>query len=86
LRDHVQIERATLLAELEKSRVGTRLLFAGNIIHQPYMKGRKFRVSGELTNSDVVMNRTFWIGLQPSLSHEMLAYTASVLRHLLKVG
>ena len=86
LRDHVQIDRTTLLAKLEKSRVGTRLLFAGNIIHQPYMKGRNFRVSGELTNSDVVMNRTFWIGLQPSLSHEMLEYAASVLRHLLKVG
>ena len=84
LRHHVNIQRQTLLAELEKSRVGTRLLFAGNLIHQPYMKGRNFRVSGELTNSDVVMNRTFWIGLQPSLSNEMLEYSVSVLRHLLK--
>ncbi len=86
LRDHVKIERAALLAELEKSRVGTRLLFAGNVIHQPYMKGRNFRVSGELPNSDVVMNRTFWIGVQPSLSIEMLEYAVSVLKNLIKVG
>ena len=86
LRDHVMIERANLLAELEKSKIGTRLLFAGNIIHQPYMKGRNFRISGELTNSDVIMNRTFWIGLHPSLTHEMLEYVASVLRHQIKVS
>ena len=86
LRDHVSVERADLLAGLEKARVGTRLLFAGNIIHPPYMKGRNYRVSGELANSDVVMNRTFWIGLQPSLTQDMLAYAASVLRQLVKGG
>ena len=84
LREHIKIERATLLSELEKFRVGTRLLFAGNLVHQPYMKGRNFRVSGDLSNSEVVMHRTFWIGLQPSLSQEMLQYATSVLKRLVK--
>jgi CDP-6-deoxy-D-xylo-4-hexulose-3-dehydrase len=84
LRDSVKIERAHLLKELEERRVGTRLLFAGNIVRQPYMSGRNYRVSGELTNSDVVMSRTFWIGLQPALSEDMLHYSADCLKSILK--
>jgi len=57
--------------------VGTRLLFAGNLIRQPYMLGRNFRVSGSLENTDRVMNQTFWIGLQPALTEEMLNYSAT---------
>lgn len=84
LRDHVDIDRADLLKGLERDNVGTRLLFAGNLTHQPYMKDQNFRVSGELKISDIVMKRTFWIGLQPSLSEEMLSYTASTLKRFLK--
>ena len=84
LRDNVDINRADLIKALEGEKIGTRLLFAGNLIHQPYMKDRNYRISGELQNSEVVMNRTFWIGLQPSLTEEMLAYTVSILKQLLK--
>ena len=84
LRDHVSIKRAALLERLENLKVGTRLLFAGNVVHQPYMKGRNYRVSGDLVNSDVVMNNTFWLGLQPALTEEMLFYSASVLRQTLQ--
>ena len=84
LRDHVNINREVLLEKLEYSKVGTRLLFAGNVVHQPYMKGRNFRISGKLANSDIVMNKTFWLGLQPALTEEMLTYSALTLRRALK--
>jgi len=57
--------------------VGTRLLFAGNLTRQPYMVGANYRVSGELTHTDNVMNNTFWIGVQPALNPEMLEFAAS---------
>jgi CDP-6-deoxy-D-xylo-4-hexulose-3-dehydrase len=77
LRENAPISRVDLLGYLEQKRVGTRLLFAGNLTKQPYMIGRNYRVSGELTNTDFVMHNTFWIGLQPSLSEEMLDYSSS---------
>ena len=84
LRDNVKMERATLLQALEDKRIGTRLLFAGNLTKQPYMRGLNWRISGDLTNSDIVMHRTFWIGLQPALSADMLAYSASTIKDLLR--
>ncbi len=72
--------RVDLLQYLDRHKIGTRLLFAGNIIRQPYMQGRTFRISGELTNSDVVMNNTFWIGVYPGLSSEMLDFMATKFR------
>ena len=68
------IKRVDLLQYLDENKIGTRLLFAGNLTRQPYMKGRNFRISGELTNTDTVMNDTFWIGVYPGLSREMLDF------------
>ena len=68
-----------LLTYLDQNKIGTRLLFAGNLIRQPYMQGARYRVSGDLTNTDNIMNNTFWIGVQPALTREMLEYTA---RHI----
>ncbi|GAB5604027.1 lipopolysaccharide biosynthesis protein RfbH [Sideroxyarcus sp. TK5] len=68
------INRVDLLQYLDQNKIGTRLLFAGNLTRQPYMKGRNFRISGELTNTDTVMNDTFWIGVYPGLSKEMLDF------------
>ena len=51
----------------DQHKIGTRLLFAGNLTRQPYMKGQHYRISGDLTQTDVVMNHTFWIGVQPAL-------------------
>lgn len=86
LRDNAPTRRADLLDYLNQSHVGTRLLFAGNLTRQPYMQGRNFRISGELTNTDVVMNNTFWIGVQPSLSEEMLDFAASRIETFLGVA
>jgi CDP-4-dehydro-6-deoxyglucose reductase, E1 len=70
------VSRLDLTTYLDQNKIGTRLLFAGNLIRQPYMLNAKYRVSGELTNTDNVMNNTFWIGVQPALSKEMLEYVA----------
>ena len=86
LRDNAPTTRGDLLDYLNQSHVGTRLLFAGNLTRQPYMQGRNFRISGELTHTDVVMNKTFWIGVQPSLSEEMLDFAASRIETFLGVA
>lgn len=80
LKENCPVNRLDLLNYLDENKVGTRLLFAGNLTRQPYMVGAKYRISGDLTNTDIVMNSTFWIGVQPSLTKEMLEFTA------LKIG
>ena len=74
-----------MLNYLAENRIGTRLLFAGNLTRQPYMVGAKYRISGNLTNTDIVMNNTFWIGVQPSLTKEMLQFAASKINNFLSV-
>lgn len=76
LRDGCGIERVRLLRHLDEQRVGTRLLFAGNLTRQPYMQGQQYRVSGELTVTDKVMRDTFWIGLWPGLTEDHLEHAA----------
>jgi len=77
LKEDAPVARLELLQYLDQKKVGTRLLFAGNLIRQPYMLGRNFRVSGSLENTDRVMNQTFWIGVQPALTQEMLNYSVT---------
>jgi CDP-6-deoxy-D-xylo-4-hexulose-3-dehydrase len=76
LRDGCGIERVGLLRYLDEQRVGTRLLFAGNLTRQPYMQGQEYRVCGELTMTDKAMRDTFWIGLWPGLSEDHLEHAA----------
>lgn len=86
LKDNAPVSRIELLQYLDENKIGTRLLFAGNLTRQPYMVGRNYRVSGELTNTDVVMNSTFWIGVQPALTEEMLDYTVTKIENYLGVN
>ena len=74
IKPNADIKRVDLLQYLDENKIGTRLLFAGNLTRQPYMKGRNFRISGELINTDIVMNDTFWIGVYPGLNKEMLDF------------
>lgn len=79
--------RDGLIRHLERNRIATRLLFGGNLVRQPYMRGRDFRVSGELTRSDQVMRDTFWIGLYPGLGEGALDYAVERIgEHLAQTG
>lgn len=66
--------RNEIVMELNSKLIATRLLFAGNLLRQPAFKGTPRRVVGDLINSDKVMNDTFWLGVWPGLSLEMLDY------------
>lgn len=76
IRDGGENRRVDFLRYLDQYRIGTRLLFAGNLTRQPSMSGRRFRVVGDLANTDKIMNDTFWIGVYPGLSEEMLDFVA----------
>lgn len=68
----------------DEKKIGTRLLFGGNLLRQPYMKGRNYRVVGSLDNSDLVMNRTFWVGVYPGLTESHLDYIIESLTDYVK--
>lgn len=86
IKETAGFSRADLLNYLDDNKIGTRLLFAGNVTKQPYMQGRTYRTIGELTNSDRIMNQTFWVGIYPGLTEEMLDYTAEVISQFCGVG
>ena len=79
LKEDAGVKRTDLINFLDQSKIATRLLFAGNLTRQPYMIGRNFRVSGELTNTDTVMNQTFWLGVWPGLTTQQLDYVVDKL-------
>ena len=86
LKENCPVTRLDLLTYLDQNKVGTRLLFAGNLTRQPYMQGAHYRISGDLINTDNVMNNTFWIGVQPALTREMLEFAASKIESYLGVN
>lgn len=86
LREGVGVDRVELLKFLDQYKIGTRLLFAGNLTRQPYFEGRDYRVSGDLTNTDKVMNDTFWIGVYPGLTEQMLDFVAGKIEQFFGVN
>jgi CDP-6-deoxy-D-xylo-4-hexulose-3-dehydrase len=68
--------RQELVAFLEERKIGTRRLFGGNLTRHPAYIGRDYRISGELTNTDIITEHTFWVGVYPGLSIEMIDYVA----------
>jgi len=74
IRPESGIDRVELLKFMDQFKIGTRLLFAGNLTRQPYFENVEYRVVGELTNTDIIMNHTFWIGVFPGLSTEHLDF------------
>ncbi len=77
LKETAPVNRLDLLTYLDQERIGTRLLFAGNLTRQPSLKGQKFRVASGLKNTDLVMQNTFWVGLQPALDRQQLLHTVN---------
>lgn len=85
VRENAPFTREALLGYLNyEKKIGTRLLFAGNLIRQPYMKNRNYRSVGDLKMCDFVMTNTFWLGLYPGLSEEHFMYMADSFREFLK--
>ena len=78
------VNREELLRYLDSKKIGTRLMFAGNILKQPAYRNTEFRVVGDLTNTDIVMTRTFWIGVYPGLTNQMLDYATDAIKGFLK--
>jgi CDP-6-deoxy-D-xylo-4-hexulose-3-dehydrase len=78
--------RNQIVQELNDAKIATRLLFGGNLLRQPAFMGTPRRVVGELTNTDIVMNDTFWIGVWPGLTIPMLDYMIENLHKILGVA
>ncbi len=68
------LTRDKVIAHLNAAKIGTRLLFGGNLLRQPAYLDSKFRQIGALPNTDYVMHNVFWIGVYPGLSAEMIDY------------
>ena len=84
IKENTRHNRDDLIKYLNTYKIGTRLLFSGNIIKQPYMKDVNFKVHKNLKNTDFVMNNTFWIGLYPGLTMQHLEYTISNIKKFFK--
>ena len=76
IKEGMSFDRDSLVHFLNDKQIATRYLFAGNIIKQPYFVNNKidYRVVGDLKNADIIMNNTFWVGVYPGLTTEMMGY------------
>jgi CDP-4-dehydro-6-deoxyglucose reductase, E1 len=84
IRDSINIERNDFVRYLEKNKIGTRLFFGGNLTKQPAYKKIEKRIVGSTSNSDKVMNDSFWIGIWPGLDMVHLEYMSVVIRNYFK--
>ena len=78
VRPDAPFSRNELIGYLEEHKVATRLLFSGNLIRQPAYQNVPYRIVGDLTNTDIVMNQTFWIGVFPGLTPAMIEYVIEI--------
>jgi CDP-6-deoxy-D-xylo-4-hexulose-3-dehydrase len=76
VRPRAPFSRLDLLTFYDAAKIGSRLLFAGNLTRQPAYKDVVYRISGALTNTDIVMNQTFWLGIYPGITTEMMDFVA----------
>lgn len=84
LDDGLSFSRAQLLRFLDERKIGTRLLFGGNIRRQPAYLNTDFRIVGDLKNSDIVTERTFWLGVYPGLTKPMLEFVVDSLKDFVR--
>jgi CDP-6-deoxy-D-xylo-4-hexulose-3-dehydrase len=80
VREGVPFGRAELIRCLEANKIGTRLLFGGNLVRQPAYLGTEYRIIGDLRNADFVMNNVFWVGVYPGLTEPMLDFMSETIR------
>ncbi len=86
IRPNAPFTRNKLVEFLDENKIGTRLLFGGNLLKQPYMKNQNYKIIGDLKNSNIVVNNTFWIGVYPGLGAEELSYVLEIFRKFLKIN
>ena len=84
IKENSKINRKNLIEKLTEKKIGTRLLFAGNLTKQPAYMKKNFKVSGELKVTDKVMANTFWVGIHPAIGEEELSFTAKTLKEAFK--
>jgi CDP-6-deoxy-D-xylo-4-hexulose-3-dehydrase len=84
VKEDAGITRNDLIAKLTEAKIATRLLFAGDLRKQPYFKNVNYRVAGDLSNTEIILNDTFWIGVTPMINNEMIDYTVGVFHAILK--
>jgi CDP-6-deoxy-D-xylo-4-hexulose-3-dehydrase len=78
VRPDAPFSRNDLTQHLDAHKIGTRLLFGGNLVRQPYMEGRNYRIHGELPVADAFMHNSFWIGVYPGLTPAHIDYMLEV--------
>jgi CDP-6-deoxy-D-xylo-4-hexulose-3-dehydrase len=84
VRESAPFSRNQFMQALHRRNIATRNLFAGNLVRQPYMAGRNYRIVGDLKNTDRAMNQTFWIGVFPGLSDSHIDYVVNVIRDFVR--
>jgi len=84
IKDGSPLKRREVVSYLEDHKVGTRLLFAGNLTRQPAFKEVEYRVVGELTNTDKIMNDSFWIGVWPGIDDQRRAYMVQTFKDMIR--
>ena len=82
IKENSRFERKEIIKKLAEKKIGTRLLFAGNLTKQPAYLNKKFRISESLKNTDFIMRNTFWVGIQPSLDVEELTYVSEQIKKI----
>ena len=82
LKDDCGVSRVDVTKFLDSHKIGSRLLFAGNLLKQPYFKDVEYRVVGDLTHTEKTMNDTFWIGVQPALDEVHYDFVAEKMEEL----
>jgi CDP-6-deoxy-D-xylo-4-hexulose-3-dehydrase len=86
LKEDCGVDRTDLTKYLDQNKIGSRLLFAGNLTKQPYFEGLEYRVVGSLHNTDITMNQTLWIGLYPGLKNDHLDYAVQKLEEFFGIS
>jgi len=80
------VNRVDLIKYLDQNKIGTRLLFSGNLTRQPYFEDIKYRIVGELVNTDITMNQTLWLGIYPGIGKDQLDFVAEKMEEFFGVN
>jgi CDP-6-deoxy-D-xylo-4-hexulose-3-dehydrase len=91
VKNNAGFTRDEIVGYLEKNKIQTRMLFAGNLLKHPCFDemratGEGYRIAGELTNTDIIMNRTFWLGVYPGMEPGMIQHMIDTVHDFFRGG